>query len=71
MHSDRQRPEQRRVQCDKEALALGLRVGSIYGRATGDRTYARRFQARKLRLDGTVLLNDRRYRAALQPLTPR
>ena len=53
----------------RRALALGLRVGSIYGRATGDRTYARRFRARKLRLDGTVLLGDRRYRAALQPLT--
>jgi tetratricopeptide (TPR) repeat protein len=69
VHSDRQRPEQRRVQYDREALTLGQRVSSLYGRATGDRTYLRRFEARKLRLDGTQLLNDRRYRDALKPLT--
>ena len=69
VHSDRQRPEQRRVEYDREALTLGLRLGSLFGRATGDRTYVRRFEARKQRLEGTQLLNDRRYRDALKPLT--
>ena len=69
VHSDRQRPEQRRVEFDREALTLGLRLGSVFARVTGDRAYARRFEARKLRLDGTQLLNDRRYREALKPLT--
>jgi tetratricopeptide (TPR) repeat protein len=57
------------VQYDSEALTVGIRVSSLYGRATGDRTYSRRFNARKQRLDGTQLLNDRRYRDALKPLT--
>lgn len=69
VHSDRQRPVQRRVVYDQEALTLGLRLGSVFARATGDRTYARRFDARKRRLDGTQLLNDRKYREALKPLT--
>jgi tetratricopeptide (TPR) repeat protein len=69
VHSERERPEQRRVQYDAESLALGLRIGSLFADATGDRTYARRFAARKQRLDGTVLLNERRYREALTPLT--
>ena len=68
VHSDRQRPEQRRVQYDRDALALGTRVGSVFATATGDRTYARRFKARQQRLDGTELLNKRRYRQALVPL---
>ena len=53
---------------DEESLKLGLRIGSLLADATGDRTYARRFAARKRRLDGTVLLNERRYREALVPL---
>ena len=69
VHSDRQRPEQRRVTYDRDALTLGLRLGSVFGRATGDRTYSRRFEARKQRLDGTQMLNDRKYREALKPLT--
>ncbi len=68
VHSDRQRPEQRRVEYDKNGLALGLRLSSTYAKATGDRTYLRRFEARKQRLDGTQLLNDRRYREAMRPL---
>lgn len=69
VHSDRQKPEQRRVQYDKQALTLGLRLGALYAKATGDQSYSRRFQARKQRLDGTELLNQRRYREALKPLT--
>ena len=69
VHSDRQRPEQRRVQYDREALTLGQRVSSLFAGVTGDRTYTRRFEARKQRLDGTQMLNDRRYREALKPLT--
>lgn len=68
VHSDRQRPEQRRVQYDREALVLGTRVGSAFAAATGDRTYVRRFKARQQRLNGTELLNKRRYRQALVPL---
>ena len=68
VHSDRQRPEQRRVQYDREALTLGLRVSSLLAGVTGDRAYSTRFDARKQRLDGTQLLNDRRYRDALKPL---
>lgn len=68
VHSDRQRPEQRRVQYDEPALTLGVRVGSLYARATGDRSYERRFKARRQRLAGTKLLNDRRYRPALVAL---
>jgi tetratricopeptide (TPR) repeat protein len=69
VHSDRQRPEQRRVQYDREGLALGVRVGALLAEATSDRTYVRRFAAREQRLAGTVLLNKRRYREALVPLT--
>ena len=69
VHSDRQRPEQRRVQYDREGLALGVRVGALLAEATSDRTYVRRFKAREQRLAGTVLLNERRYREALVPLT--
>lgn len=69
VHSDRQRPEQRRVRYDRAALALGARVGTLLADVTGDRTYARRFAAREQRLAGTELLNDRRYREALAPLT--
>lgn len=68
VHSDRRRPEQRRVQYDREALALGIRTGRLFAETTGDTTYARRFAAREQRLDGTELLNQRRYREALQPL---
>lgn len=68
VHSDRQRPEQRHVQYDQEALATGVRAGRIFGTVTGDRTYARRFIARQRRLAGTELLNQRRYRQALVPL---
>jgi tetratricopeptide (TPR) repeat protein len=68
VHSDRQHPEQRRVQYDREALTLGLRVSTLLADVTGDRVYRRRFAARKQRLDGTELLNDRRYRDALKPL---
>ena len=69
VHSDRQHPGQRKVEYDHAALALGGRVGSIFAAATGDRTYARRFAARQQRLSGTTLLNQRRYRDALVPLT--
>lgn len=69
VHSDRQRPEQRRVQYDRDALAAGVRVGRLLAATTGDRTYARRFVARQRRLAGTELLNQRRYREALVPLT--
>jgi tetratricopeptide (TPR) repeat protein len=69
VHSDRQHPGQRKVEYDHAALALGGRVGSIFAAATGDRTYARRFGARQQRLSGTELLNRRRYREALVPLT--
>jgi tetratricopeptide (TPR) repeat protein len=69
VHSDRERPEQRRVQYDSESLALGARIGSVYASATGDRSYARKFKARQQRLSGTELLNQRRYRQALGPLS--
>ena len=69
VHSDRQKPEQRRVRYDAEALTSGLRIGRLYGRATADRSYSGRFEARKQRLQGTELLNERRYREALKPLT--
>jgi tetratricopeptide (TPR) repeat protein len=69
VHSDRQRPEQRRVRGEKAALALGVRVGSFLTRATGDHTYERRFRAREQRLAGTIQLNERHYREALTPLT--
>jgi tetratricopeptide (TPR) repeat protein len=68
VHSDRQHPEQRKVEYDSAALALGGRVGGLFAAATGNRTYARRFAARQQRLSGTELLNKRRYRAALVPL---
>lgn len=69
VHSQRDRPEQRRVQYDEQTLALGIRVSALYARATGDASYSRRFDARKQRLAGTVLLNDRKYAEALKPLT--
>jgi tetratricopeptide (TPR) repeat protein len=68
VHSDRQRPEQRRVEYDRDSLALGVRLATALSAATGDRTYARRFRAREQRFNGTMLLNDRRYREALVPL---
>lgn len=68
VHSDRQRPEQRRVTFDAEGLDLGVRIGGLFGDVTGDRSYYKRFRARQQRLDGTVLLNGRRYREALVPL---
>src|SRR3954453_23209443 len=68
VHSDRQHPDQRKVEYDRAALALGGRGGGLFAAATGDRTYARRFAARQQRLSGTELLNERRYRAALVPL---
>lgn len=68
VHSDRKRPEQRRVSFDAEALALGVHVGERLAEATGHQTYLRRFRARERRLEGTVLLNDRKYREALVPL---
>ena len=68
VHSDRQRPEQRRVQYDEEGLALGVRVATLLSKATGDSTYARRFRAREQRLAGTKLLNDRQYRKAVASL---
>ncbi|MEO5895560.1 MAG: tetratricopeptide repeat protein [Vicinamibacterales bacterium] len=69
VHSDRQQPEQRRVQYDREGLAAGVRIGGLLLKATGDRRYFRRFAARQRRLAGTELLNQRRYRQALVPLT--
>jgi tetratricopeptide (TPR) repeat protein len=69
VHSDRQKPEQRRVQFDEEALAAGVRVGALYEQATGDATYARRFRARGARMEGTKLLNERRYRDAIGRLS--
>lgn len=68
VHSERQRPEQRRVQYDRTALARGVRVGALFADATGDRRYTRRFAAREQRLAGTTLLNERRYREAMVPL---
>jgi tetratricopeptide (TPR) repeat protein len=64
IHSDRQKPEQRQVDFDEQALAAGVRLGAVYARATGDRTYERRFRARAERIEGTRLLNDRRYEEA-------
>lgn len=69
VHSDRQRPEQRRVSFDADSLALGVRLGGVYGDVTDNRSYYRRFRAREQRLAGTTLLNERRYRDALTPLT--
>lgn len=69
VHSDRQRPEQRRVSFDAGSLALGVRLGGVYGDVTGNQRYSRRFRARQARLAGTTLLNERRYRDALTPLT--
>ena len=69
VHSDRKQPEQRRVEFDESSLALGRRVSRMLASATGDRVYLRRFAARTQRLDGTRLLNDRKYRSALAPLT--
>ena len=68
VHSDRKRPEQRRVSFDADSLALGVRVSERLAEATGNQTYVRRFRAREQRLEGTILLNDRKYRDALVPL---
>ena len=63
VHSDRQRPEQRRVQYDREALTLGLRLGSLFGRATGDRTYRQALRSTKTA--------PRRHSVAQRPPIPR
>jgi tetratricopeptide (TPR) repeat protein len=68
VHSMRSRPEQRRVRYDEEALRLGRWIGGLYSEATGDARPARAFAAREVRIEGTELLNDRRYREALEKL---
>jgi len=68
IRSDRVRPEQRKIVYDRSTLETGIRVSRLYADVTGDRQPWRRFNARKLRIQGTELLNGRRYRDSLGKL---
>ena len=68
VHSARDTPEQRRVQYDAAALEQGLRLAGIYASVTADRRPLRLVAARQLRIEGTELLNQREYQAALVKL---
>ncbi len=68
VHSMRDRPEQRRVRYDAEALRLGNWIAGLYTQVSGDNRPERRFAARRLRIEGTELLNQKRYREALARL---
>ena len=68
IHSARDVAEQRKVQYDAAVLNQGLRLARIYASATGDRRPLRLFAARKSRIEGTVLLNQRNYQAGLTKL---
>lgn len=69
IRSDRTAPEQRRMQYDAKALEQGLRVGALYAEATGDDRPLRLFTARQHRIEGTILLNERSYPAAIARLS--
>ncbi len=68
IRSDRSKPEQRRVQYDAAALEQGLRLAAIYVEATKDGRPLRSLKARQQRIEGTVLLNDRKYAEAVAKL---
>lgn len=68
IHSARDVPEQRKVQYDAAALDQGLKLGAIYAQATGDNRPRRGFAARNTRILGTILLNQRKYPAAIAKL---
>lgn len=68
VHSARDVPEQRRVRYDEAALDQGLRLARIYASVAGDDRPLRLFGARKSRIEGTMLLNQRSYRSALAKL---
>lgn len=68
IHSARDVPEQRKVQYDAAALDQGLTLGAIYAQATGDNRPRRGFAARRTRIQGTILLNQRKYPAAIAKL---
>jgi tetratricopeptide (TPR) repeat protein len=69
IRSDRTSPEQRKVQYDTAALEAGLRLSRVYAEATGDVRPRDLFVARRKRIEGTVLLNQRNYPAAVARLT--
>jgi tetratricopeptide (TPR) repeat protein len=69
VRSARDVPQQRNVEYDSTALDQGLRLASLYAEAIGDDRPIRLFKARKERIDGTVLLNERKYPAALAKLS--
>lgn len=68
IYSVRTRPEQRKVAYNGEALDLGLAIGRLYADVAGDARPFRHFTARKLRIEGTELLNARSYPPALSKL---
>ena len=68
IHSARDVPEQRKVAYDVTALEQGLRLARIYASASADTRPLRLFEARKARIEGTVLLNERKYSAAMAKL---
>ena len=68
IHSARSVPEQRNVEYDATALEQGLRLARIYASASADKRPLRLFDARKSRIEGTVLLNERNYPAAMAKL---
>ncbi len=68
IRSDRSRPEQRRVQYDNATLDRGLQLAGLYAEATQDGRPLRALKARQQRIEGTVLLNDRKYAEAVKKL---
>jgi tetratricopeptide (TPR) repeat protein len=70
VRSHRDSPEQRKVQFSRDSLDRAIRISEVYSRATDDTRPYRRFVARRQRLEGTALLNARRYRDALSTLQP-
>ncbi len=69
VRSARDVPEQRKVQYDVAALDQGLALGRIYADVTGDTHPLRSFTARQRRIEGTVLLNERKPAEAVAVLT--
>jgi tetratricopeptide (TPR) repeat protein len=69
IHSARDVPEQRKVQFDAEALDHGLRLARIFAEATSDDRPLRLFTARQQRIQGTMLLNERKPAEAVKVLS--
>lgn len=68
IHSARDVPEQRSVRYDADALRDGLALSGIHREATGNDRFLRAFTARQHRIEGTVLLNQRKYAEAVTKL---